>query len=74
MLKIKYFPKKAKIKNRITLKIKGKIFKAKTNTKGKATFTLKKLTKTGTYYGKVKFSGNDEYNSIYKTVKIKIKG
>lgn len=28
-----------------TLKVKGKIYKAKTNAKGKATFNLKKLTK-----------------------------
>lgn len=36
---------KAIKKMRVTLKIKGKTFSAKTNSKGKATFKIKKLTK-----------------------------
>ena len=57
----------------VTLKIKGKTFKAKTNYKGKATFKIKKLTKKGTYKTTVTFKGNKYYNKVVKKVKIKIK-
>ena len=47
--------------------------KAKTNSKGKATFNLKKLTKKGTYTATVKYKG-DKYNkAASKKVKIKVK-
>ena len=59
------------IKNvKLTLKVKGKTYKAKTNSKGKATFKITKLTKKGKYKAKVKFAGNKYYKS--KTVKVKI--
>ena len=64
---------KAMKKVKLTLKVKGKTYKAKTNSKGKATFKIKKLTKKGTYKAKVKFAGNAYYNAVTKTVKIKIK-
>ncbi len=57
----------------ITLKVKGKTFKAKTNAKGKATFKIKKLTKKGTFKATVKYAGNAYYTAVTKTVKIKIK-
>ena len=60
-------------KVQVTLKIKGKTYKAKTNAKGKATFKIKKLTKKGTFKAKVKFAGNTYYNKATKTVKIKIR-
>ena len=64
---------KAMNKVQITLKVKGKTYKATTNAKGKATFKIKKLTKKGTYKAIVTFKGNGNYNKITKTVKIKVK-
>ena len=64
---------KAMNKVQITLKVKGKTYKATTNAKGKATFKIKKLTKKGTYKATVTFKGNSNYNKITKTVKIKVK-
>ena len=58
----------------VTLKIKGKkAITVKTNSKGKATFKIKKLTKKGKYKAKIIFKGNKYYNKVSKTVKIKIK-
>ncbi len=57
-------------KAKVTLKIKGKTYKATTNAKGKATFKITKLTKKGKYTAVVKFSGSKYYNA--KTVKPKI--
>ena len=56
----------------VKLTINGKTYKAKTNSAGKATFTIK-LTKKGTYSAKVKFDGDDTYKAASKSVKIKIK-
>ena len=61
---------KAMNKVQITLKVKGKTYKATTNAKG---FKIKKLTKKGTYKATVTFKGNSNYNKITKTVKIVIK-
>ena len=64
---------KAMNKVQITLKVKGKTYKATTNAKGKATFKIKKLTKKGTYKATVTFKGNSNYNKVTKKVKIAIK-
>lgn len=48
---------------KVTLKIKGKTFTAKTNSKGKAIFKITKLTKKGKYSAKVKFAGNGYYKA-----------
>lgn len=58
---------------KVTLKVKGKKYTAKTNAKGKATFKIKNLKKKGTYTAKVNFAGNDLYNKAAKSVKIKVK-
>lgn len=58
---------------KVTLKVKGKTYKATTNSKGKATFKITKLTKKGTYNAKVKYAGNAYYKSVFKSVKIKIR-
>ena len=64
---------KAVKKVKVTLKVNGKIFKAKTNNKGKVTFKIKKLTKKGTFKATIKFTGNQYYNKVTKKVKIRIK-
>lgn len=62
------------IKNaKVTLKIKGKTYKAKTNAKGKATFKIKKLRKKGEFKATIKFAGNAYYNPVTKKAKIIIK-
>jgi predicted outer membrane repeat protein len=59
------------IKNaKVTLKIKGKTYTAKTNSKGKATFKIKKLTKKGKFKATLTFNGNYLFNKVTKKVKI----
>ncbi|WP_458406384.1 DUF3344 domain-containing protein [Methanobrevibacter sp.] len=64
---------KAMKKVKLTLKVKGKTYKATTNAKGKATFNLKKLTKKGTHKAKITYKGDKYFNKLVKTVKIKVK-
>lgn len=60
------------IKNaKVTLKVNGKTYSAKTNSKGVATFTVK-LTKKGTFKAIYKYAGNSNYKAVSKTVNIKI--
>ena len=56
-----------------TLKVNGKTYKAKTNSKGKATFKITKLTKKGKFGAIVKFAGNNYYKATSKKVKITVK-
>ena len=58
---------------KLTLKVKGKTYRATTNAKGKAVFKIKNLKKKGTYKATVKFAGNNLYKASSKTVKIKVK-
>ena len=58
---------------KVTLKVKGKTYSAKTNGKGVATFKITKLSKKGTYKASVKFGGNSYYKSTSKNVKITVK-
>ncbi|WP_405292840.1 hypothetical protein, partial [Methanobrevibacter sp.] len=60
-------------KAKISLKIKGQYYDAKTNSKGKAVFKIKKLSKKGKYKAKVKYEGNNYYNAASKSVKITVK-
>ncbi|WP_458405688.1 hypothetical protein [Methanobrevibacter sp.] len=57
----------------LTLNIKGKTYKAKTNVNGKATFKIKKLSKKRKYTAVIKFKGNSNYTPSTKKVKIIIK-
>lgn len=58
---------------KVTLKIKGKIYKAKTNAKGKATFKIKKLSRKGKYRAIIKFAGNKDFKKTTKKVRITVK-
>ena len=58
---------------KLTLKVKGKTYKAYTNAKGQATFKINKLKKKGTFKAVIKFSGDGNLNKVSKTVKIKVK-
>lgn len=59
-------------KFKVTLKIKGKTFKATTDSKGKATFKIK-FTKKGSYKTTVTYKGNEYYSKVTKTIKLKFK-
>ena len=62
------------LKNKkVTLKVKGKTYTAKTNSKGKATFKLSKLTKKGKYTAVIKYAGDKYYKKATKKVKITVK-
>ena len=60
-------------KVKVTIKVKGKTYTAKTNSKGKAIFKIKNLKKKGTFKATITFKGNKNYNKVTKTVKIKCK-
>ena len=64
---------KAIKKAKVTIKVGKKTFKATTNTKGKAVFNLKKLTKKAKYTAKITYKGDKYYNKVTKKVKITIK-
>ena len=62
------------IKNTMVyIKVAGKKYSAKTNSKGQATFKLTKLTKKGRFKGAITFKGNMYYNKVSKTVAITVK-
>ena len=58
---------------RVTLKVKGKTYKAKTNSKGKAIFKIKNLKKKGKFKAVIKFAGNKYYKKASKKVRITVK-
>ena len=58
---------KAIASKKITLKVKGKTYKAKTNAKGVATFKIKNLKKAGKYKATVKYLNT----SVKKTITVK---
>jgi len=58
---------------KVYLKVKGKTYAAKTNSKGKATFKITKLTKKGKFTAVVTYKGSAYYNKVAKKVKIKIR-
>ena len=56
----------------VSLKVKGKTYYAKTNSKGKATFKITKLTKKGKFNASVTYKGNKYYAKATKKVRITI--
>ena len=64
---------KAVKKVKVTLKVKGKTYKAKTNSKGKATFKITKLNKKGKFTSKITFKATKYYKGASKKVKLTIR-
>ena len=64
---------KAIKKVKVTIKVRGKTYSAITNSKGKATFKITKLTKKGKYSALIKFAGNKSYKSSSKKILITVK-
>ena len=58
---------------KVTLKLNGKTYKATTNSNGKATFKITKLSKNGSYKATVVYDGSIMYNKATKTVKVTVK-
>ena len=58
---------------KVTIKVNKKTYTAKTNSKGVATFKIKKLTKKGSFKSIVTYNGDKFYNKVTKIVKIKVK-
>jgi len=63
---------KAIKKAKVTLKVKGKTYKATTNSKGKATFKITKLNKKGTFKATITYNGNKYFKKVSKKAKIKV--
>lgn len=63
---------KAVAKKKISIKVNGKTFSAKTNAKGKATIKVK-VTKKGKFTATVKFAGDSVYKAVTKKVKYTVK-
>lgn len=61
-------------KVKVTLKVKGKTFKGKTNNKGLVKFDVsKKLKKVGKYKAKINIKKSKLYNKVNKKIKIVVK-
>ena len=57
---------------KVYLKVYGKTYAAKTNSKGQATFKITKLTKKGKFTAAITYIGNKYYNKITKKTKITV--
>lgn len=58
---------------KVTLKVNGKTYSAKTNAKGVATFKLTKLSKVGTKNAVISYAGDKTFNKVSKKAKITVK-
>ncbi len=64
---------KAIKKVKVTLKVKGKTYTSITDSKGKATFKITKLTKKGKYTAVIKFNGNKNYKATTKKIQVLVR-
>jgi len=61
------------IKNaKVYLKVNGKTYTAKTNSKGQATFKITKLNKKGTFKATISYKGSKYFNKLSKQVNLKV--
>ena len=58
---------------KLTLRVYGKTYRAKTNRKGQATFKIKNLKKKGKYTAAIKFAGSRYYIKSTRKVRITVK-
>ena len=58
--------------NKVTLKVNGKTYTTKTNSKGQGIFKITNLKKKGTYTTIITIPANKYYNKVTKTVKISV--
>ncbi len=58
---------------KVTLKVNGKYYYAKTNSKGIAIFKITKLHYRGKYTAAIRYSGSSYYNAVTKKVAITVK-
>ncbi len=58
---------------KVTIKVNGKTYSAKTNAKGVATFKITKLNKVGKNNAVITYAGDKTYNKVSKKVKITVK-
>ena len=72
-IQLKNSKNKAIKKVKVYLKVKGKTYTAKTNSKGKATFKITKLNKKGKFTSKITFKTTKYYKGTIKKVKLTIK-
>ena len=62
------------IKNtKVTLKVNGKTYSVKTNSKGQGVFKITNLKKKGSYTAVITVPANTYYNKVSKNVKITVK-
>lgn len=62
------------LKNKkVTLKVNGKTYNAKTDANGKAVFKINKLTKKGTFSATISYARDKSYSKVNKKVKITVK-
>ena len=58
---------------KLSIKVNGKTYSAKTNSKGTATFKITGLTKKAKYIGLITYAGNKYYKNLSKKVQITVK-
>ena len=64
---------KALKNTKVTLKVNGKTYSVKTNSKGQGVFKITNLKKKGSYTAVITVPANTYYNKVSKNVKITVK-
>ena len=57
----------------LKIKVNGKTYSAKTNSKGQATFNINKLSKKGSFKSTITYAGSKYYNKVTKTVTLTVR-